>query len=101
MNYFDAYMIAEKLWDEVAPACERGPLHKAGGEILEDMEICTIAGSLRRESAEVHDIEIVAKPRLNTPRAVFGDKAIYKTEFDKVLARLVDEGYIRFLMGGE
>lgn len=94
MKSSDANMIARQLWDWVSVACEVGD--SPGGEA----PICCIAGSLRRGSADVHDIEIVSQPILKAPRPEFGGP-LYKTEFDKILARLEAEGYIHFLMGGE
>jgi len=63
---------AQALVDVLRPACER----------------IEIAGSLRRRTALVHDIEIVAMPRLG--RDLFGDLAVdAPTELDAILARLV------------
>jgi DNA polymerase/3'-5' exonuclease PolX len=47
MEYLKAKLIAEKYGNILLPFCER----------------CEIAGSIRREAPEVHDIEIVCLPR--------------------------------------
>jgi DNA polymerase/3'-5' exonuclease PolX len=86
-------MIADQLHEWAKDACEYEPP-------LDIDRLCTIAGGLRRHSEDVHDIEIVAKPTPGAPRPVFGEPP-YKTEFDKVLARLEKDGYLRSLMGGE
>lgn len=91
MNLTDARFIADLLSDKVNGSCE----------LFQGVPMCVIAGGVRRLSAEVHDIEIVSKPILKAPRAEFGQKKAFATEFDKVLAKLEDDGYIHFLMGGE
>jgi DNA polymerase/3'-5' exonuclease PolX len=78
-NAADIWPVAQSLAEALRPACVR----------LE------IAGSLRRQKALVHDIEIVAMPRLE--RDLFGDLVVPRdgltvdapTELDEVLARLV------------
>jgi len=95
MKYQDAQNIASYLFDQVKGACEVGNLL-----VQYQVPLCTIAGSLRRDKPEVHDIEIVASPSLKTPRPEFG-KQIYKTEFDKKLAALEESGHLRFVMGGD
>lgn len=70
-----ALAVAQHLVTALAPACER----------------VEIAGSLRRGRATVHDVEIVAQPRL--ARDLFGavdERA--PCELDQVLARLEREG---------
>lgn len=97
MNWKDGKMIAGQLRELVKDACELGGI--ASTEEA-NVPLCVIAGSVRRMSQDVHDIELVSKPILKAPRPEFGGP-LYKTEFDKVLARLEEQGYIHFLMGGE
>ena len=47
MKYREAMLIAEDLLERISPACD----------------MAVIAGSLRRNKEEVHDIELVVKPR--------------------------------------
>jgi DNA polymerase/3'-5' exonuclease PolX len=88
MIYVDANKIGVQLLEWVSGACEydhAGPF-------------CVLGGGLRRQSAEVHDIEIVAMPSASAPRPEFG-KPLYKTRLDQVLANLQDNGYLRFVKG--
>ncbi len=95
MNLTNARLISDQIHEWVRGACDLGQIGT-----LTDTPLCVIAGSVRRLSEDVHDIEIVSKPSLKAPRPEFGTPA-YKTEFDKVLARLEKDGYLRFLMGAE
>lgn len=85
MRLAEAKAIAERLVEELAPACER----------------IEIAGGIRRGKAEPHDIEIVAMPILKPPRAEFGQKVIHKTALDAVLYGLVQAGRLREVKGRE
>lgn len=68
----EIWPIAQSLVVAMSPACMR----------------VEIAGSLRRRKATVHDVEIVAMPRLE--RDLFGDLVVDgPTELDSILARLV------------
>lgn len=93
MNHTDASRIAEYIRDHVQEACEFGNI----GENYH-VPLCIVAGSLRRARPDVHDIEVVAKPILKTPRPEFG-KPTYKTEFDRRLALLEELGHLRYVMG--
>jgi DNA polymerase/3'-5' exonuclease PolX len=53
---------------------------------------------LRRGKKDVHDIEIIAKPILSPPKAVFGEPA-FKTELDKALSGLELSGTLRRIKG--
>jgi hypothetical protein len=97
MNWNDGKLIAGQLREWLKDACELGGIVAT---VETNIPLCVIAGSVRRMSQDVHDIELVSKPILKAPRPEFGGP-LYKTEFDKVLARLEEQGYIHFLMGGE
>lgn len=70
MDLKHARPLAERIVELLAPGCER----------------IEIAGSVRRNKAEVKDIEIVCVPKPRKPQ--FGDKKIYATELDVVLENL-------------
>jgi len=93
MKYADALGIAEYLLRELQDACEcefDPPL---------DVErLCKIGGGLRRGKADVHDIEIIAKPVLTAPRPEFG-MPIFKTEFDKILHGIEHSGQLSRIKG--
>lgn len=55
-----------------------------------------IAGSIRRRSPWVHDIEIVAEPWLEVVPNLFGDAVHYHSRLDDALANLQDEQILRF-----
>jgi DNA polymerase/3'-5' exonuclease PolX len=71
VNAAEIWPVALSLVAALRPACER----------------IEIAGSLRRQKATVHDVEIVAMPRLG--RDLFGEPVLDATELDVILARLV------------
>ena len=65
----EAQNIAEKLVDKLRPACER----------------IEIAGSIRRQKAEIGDIEIVAIPKYLATRNLFGDPVNEISLIDQLL----------------
>lgn len=76
MLYEDALQLAQQLRDDLAPACER----------------IEIAGSVRRRSTHVNDIELVAVPKMRPgPRAdLFGDRPLVSgldEQLDTLMAR--------------
>ena len=75
--------IAERIQESLAPACERGP---------------EIAGSLRRQKAEIGDIELIAVPRPCLD--LFGQPAEI-TEVDLLLMQWLGEGKIAISKSGE
>lgn len=87
MKHTDAMLIAEKLLDELKPFCE-------GGKAM-------IAGGLRRGKPDVHDIEIVVKPRMELEKPEFGKKYIRRTLLERALLDLSERGYLYPKMGGE
>lgn len=88
MKYDDAYKIAERFYFWLEPFVQFGP---GPGSDYRDL-IC-IAGGLRREKPDVHDIEIVAAPSMDAPPLEFG-KPMYRTIFEQELARLQAEGWL-------
>lgn len=70
MTLFQALTRANDLMDVLAPACER---------IL-------IAGSIRRQKAEIGDIEIVLIPKLTPIPDLLGDPMGYNSQVDDYLA---------------
>ena len=66
MEYFRAKQIANRLMFDFKPYCER----------------VEIAGSLRRGRAEVHDIEIVAIPKLMAQTNLLGETLGYRNEIE-------------------
>ena len=80
MEYDTLLPIAERMLDLLRPGCKR----------LE------IAGGLRRQKPDPHDIEIVAIPDMRPPRPIFGCPQ-YATILDALLASLErgDEDDIR------
>ena len=72
MEYDKVLPIAEKMAALLTPGCKR----------------IEIAGGLRRQKPDPHDIEIVAIPDLRAPRPIFGCPA-YPTILDAILASLV------------
>lgn len=77
--------IADEMIERLRPTCER----------------IEIAGSVRREKTEPNDIEIVAIPILKAPRPEFGEREIFKTSLDRLLARMRRGGLIEVIKGGE
>jgi DNA polymerase/3'-5' exonuclease PolX len=71
MDYNLALPLAERMLDLLAPGCKR----------------IEIAGGLRRQKADPHDIELVAIPDLRPPRPIFGSPA-YATILDAIMASL-------------
>jgi len=89
MKLNDALRLADFFLPRFNPACEPG--------------CCVAAGGVRRGKPDVHDLEIVCKPILKTPRLEFGQKFkdAPKTLLDKVLLDLVQEEYLIFERGAE
>jgi DNA polymerase/3'-5' exonuclease PolX len=83
-----ALSIAEKLVDLLSPGCTR----------------IEIAGGVRRQKADCHDIEIVSIPDQRPAHLVFGQPA-YKTVLDAIIAsaEYPDETGLRLhkIMGGD
>lgn len=74
-----AKRIADELVDRLRSACVQ----------------IEIAGSIRRRSPWVHDIEIVAEPWLEIVPNLFGDAVHYHSRLDDALANLQDEQILR------
>jgi DNA polymerase/3'-5' exonuclease PolX len=74
MNYTLAKSIADYLLGELREHCLPG--------------YCQVAGGLRREKADVHDIEIICIPAPGAPRPEFGQKRIFTSYLDLALYRL-------------
>lgn len=85
MKLEDATTIAEAFVDWLSDECE--------GDPLEGEPMIEIAGGIRRQNADVHDLDIVAKPVLKAPPLVFGQKP-YTTFFEQTLAQLQADGYL-------
>lgn len=100
MNLNDGVLIAGQLREWLKDTCETGGIVYTADSADQQVPLCVVAGSVRRMSQSVHDVELVSKPILKAPRPEFGGP-VYKTHFDRVLARLEADGYIHFLMGGE
>ena len=87
MEYDKALPIAERLVDLLHPGCKR----------------IEIAGGLRRQKPDPHDIELVAVPDLRPPRPIFGSPE-YRTILDALLASLArgdeDDLLIHLSMNG-
>jgi DNA polymerase/3'-5' exonuclease PolX len=73
-----ARKLGEDLIERLRPTCAR----------------IEIAGSIRRGKPEVKDIEIVAMPILKPPLPRFGDKAVFKTPLDKLIAAMLVDGVV-------
>ena len=71
MDYALALPLAERIMDLLQPGCKR----------------IDIAGGLRRQKPDPHDIELVAIPDLRPPRPIFGCPA-YPTILDALLGSL-------------
>lgn len=78
MQYELAYRLARDLANDLAPACER----------------IEIAGGLRRRKPDVHDLELLAIPKLLTMPVsnLFGTDQVDYNPLDDYLADLVDMG---------
>jgi len=74
MPYTEARALADQLVAQLAPACER----------------IEVAGSIRRKKEEVGDIEIVAIPKMETIRNLFGEA---QGEVSLLNVRLSDMGW--------
>ena len=74
MNYTLVKSIADYLVGELSEYCLPN--------------YCQIAGGMRREKADVHDLEIVCIPKPGAPRPEFGQKRIFATHLDAGLFRL-------------
>lgn len=79
LPYVDALSLAQLLERRLAPACER---------IL-------IAGSIRRRTSEVGDIELVAQPKMEAELDMFGFPASERSLLDDALTELRTEGYTK------
>ena len=74
-----ARKVGDRLIEALAPACSR----------------LAVAGSIRREKAEVGDVEIVYIPKTATvpnPEALFGDESMQVNAVDLVLKQLIEQG---------
>lgn len=74
MNYSIVKHIADYLIGELSEYCLPG--------------YCQVAGGMRREKADVHDLEIVCIPMPGAPRPEFGQKRIFTSRLDQALYRL-------------
>lgn len=84
MNYTTATRHAEKFYALLVPVCER----------------IEVVGSVKRgdkKSREegVHDLEFLLIPKGGYPVPQFGDKVIYKTHLDKLLAELEQDSILK------
>ena len=55
-----------------------------------------IAGSIRREKADIKDIELVVQPRLTPEPTLFGDGGRLHSDLDAALARLIAAGRLAY-----
>ena len=90
MRHGSALQVAVSLMAHLRPACTR----------------IEIAGSIRRGKAEVKDIELVAVPDLMPvprERPEFGKPIppVYKTQLEKMLMEMRDDGAVQFTKWGE
>jgi DNA polymerase/3'-5' exonuclease PolX len=83
MEHQKAKAIADRLLSELGPYCER----------------IEIAGSVRRGKPEVHDIEIVAVPKITEQRDMFGNVFETGSEIDVAVRQLV-QAEARLLKNG-
>lgn len=74
MNYTLAKYIAEYLVGELSEHCLPG--------------YCQVAGGVRREKADVHDLEVICVSGPGAPRPEFGQKRIFASHLDAALFRL-------------
>lgn len=75
LNYTQAFRLAERIKNELAPACLK----------------IKIAGSIRRKAPHVGDIELVCIPKKHYQHDMFGGKVEEKTTLlDELLNNLVD-----------
>jgi DNA polymerase/3'-5' exonuclease PolX len=87
MNYSVALQIANDIIQCIEPTCEPG--------------FCVVGGGLRRKKTDVHDIEIVAKPIMRSPRPEFGAKVLHKTLLDQALYELQIGGLLTRIKGAD
>lgn len=73
-----AALYAERLLEGLAPACER----------------IEIAGSIRRQAADVGDVELVAIPR-GIPCDLFGEALEEPSELDRLVDELLEAGRLQ------
>lgn len=76
MQYELAYRLARDLANDLAPACER----------------IEIAGGLRRRKPDVHDLELLAIPKIIPVADLFGNDQAGYNPLDDYLADLVELG---------
>lgn len=62
---------------------------------------CKVAGSIRRESENPGDIDIVLIPTPDVPRPKFGDKQFHKTFLDRALWEMENGAGLTKLAGGD
>lgn len=82
-TYAEAKRLADQLLAELAPVCER----------------IEIAGGVRREKPECHDIELVAIPRMEPIKDIFSERAGSRNllnEFIESQGYFVDRGGDRY-----
>lgn len=80
-----AKRIADELVERLRPGCVQ----------------IEIAGSIRRRSSWVHDIEIVAEPWLEVLPNLLGETVHYHSRLDDALADLQDEQILRSFPGAK
>lgn len=81
-----AVIVAERLIGWLRPACER----------------IEIAGSVRRGKPEVKDIEIMAVPKSEAPKPVFGQRQVFPRMIEQVLHNMeFTRGLVEPVKGGE
>ncbi len=86
MKLGKAYAIANKLARALEKGCEK----------------IQVAGSVRREKAEVSDIEIVDQPHLNTDANLLGDSWVISDSLTPVLEELGNLGALgEYVRGGD
>ena len=83
MEHQKAKAIADRLLSQLGPYCER----------------IEIAGSVRRGKPDVHDIEIVAVPKITEQSDMFGNIVATGSEIDVAVRQLVQAG-ARLLKNG-
>lgn len=82
-TYAEAKRLADQLLAELSPVCER----------------IEIAGGVRREKPDPHDIELVAIPRMEPIKDIFGERAWSRNllnEFIESQGYFVDRGGDRY-----
>ena len=84
-EYVKAYTVAEQLAKRLERSCEK----------------LQIAGSLRRRATVVHDIEIVAMPKIEEMPDLLGETHALRSRLDDTLDELVEERVLKLFPGAK